>query len=123
MIDSGILYIENLKDKQDLGLEPIDAKTPVNIIVLNDTQMKEMMTTTPIDVFKKTIQDLPKVQVDALVEFAIDNQYVDSAKCTFIRQLTGKDIYKAISQREEDKVAEERERKRQEAAKAEGRRI
>jgi hypothetical protein len=80
------------------------------------------MTSTPIDVFKKEILNVPRVQVDALIEYSIDHQLVDSAKCTFLKELTGKDIFKAISVREEDRLIEERERKRQEYAASEGRR-
>lgn len=122
MIDSGMLYIEDMQDKKDLGIEPIDAETPVNIIVLSDKRIEELMTSTPIDVFKKEILNVPRVQVDALIEYSIDHQLVDSAKCTFLKKLTGKDIFKAISVREEDRLIEERERKRQEYAASEGRR-
>lgn len=113
MIDSGILYIENLQDKIDLGIEPFGVKEPVNIIVLEDKQIENLMTITPIDVFKVEIQKLSKVQVDNLIQYAIRNQLVDSAKCSFLKQLTGKDIFKAISMIEEDRLAEEREKKKQ----------
>lgn len=122
MIDSGILYIEDMQDKKDLGIEPIDADTPVNIIVLSTQRIEELMKTTPIDVFKREVGNLPRVQVDNLIEYSIEHQLVDSAKCTFLKQLTGKDIFKAISAREEDRLIEERERKRQEYAASEGRR-
>lgn len=122
MIETGILYIENMQDKIDLGIEPYDAKTPVNIIVLNDKQIEELMTTTPIDVFKCEMKKLSKVQVDNLIEYAIEHQLVDSAKCSFLKLMTGKDIFKAISQKEEDKMLLEREKQYQERLRVEGRR-
>lgn len=122
MIDTGILYIEDMQDKKDLGIEPLDADKPVNIIVLTDQRIEELMTSTPIDVFKIEVQSIPRVQVDNLIEYSIEHQLVDSAKCTFLKQLTGKDIFKAISTREEDRLIEEKERKRQENAASEGRR-
>ena len=37
MFRQGMLYIDNMKDKQDLGLEPMEATEPTNIIALNAT--------------------------------------------------------------------------------------
>jgi hypothetical protein len=44
MIDRGILYIPDMKDKIDLGLEPEDATEPENIIVLSDLQINNLLT-------------------------------------------------------------------------------
>ena len=104
MIESGILYIENLQDKIDLGIEPYGTDKPVNIIVLSDKRMEELMTTIPLEVFKEEMQQLPRVQVDNLIEYAINNKKVDSAKCAFLKSLTGKDIFKAIAAREDDEA-------------------
>lgn len=104
MIESGILYIENLQDKINLGIEPYGTDKPVNIIVLSDKRMEELMTTIPLEVFKEEMQQLPRVQVDNLIEYAINNKKVDSAKCAFLKSLTGKDIFKAIAAREDDEA-------------------
>ena len=52
LFSTGYLYIENLQDKIDLGLEPEGVKEPVNIINLDAKKMEEMWKTLPIDVFK-----------------------------------------------------------------------
>lgn len=122
MIESGVLYIMDLKDKQDLGLEPINVNEPVNIKALTEQDMKNLWGAAPISVFKKEIVSLPRVQVDSLVEYAIQNKIVDSEKCSFIKDLTHKDILGAISAIEEDEKEEERVRRRQEAYASEGRR-
>lgn len=119
MIDQGLLYIENMKDKKDLGLEPQEATIPVNIIALTPAQMEDLLKNKPIDVFKKELSKLPDAQIDNLIDYAITNKIVDSAKCTLLKQVTGRDILKAISRKEEIE-AEERAEK---AARAEGRRI
>ena len=122
MIDTGILYIENMKDKKDLGLEPQEATEPVNIKALSEIQMKNLLTKTPISVFKKEVQDLPMIQVDNLIDYAISNKITDAEKCSFLKQLTKKDILAAISAEEDDKAAEERERAKREMYAQEGRR-
>ena len=51
MIDRGILYIEDMQDKIDLGLEEEGTTEPPNIVVLTDKQIETLLTTSPIDVF------------------------------------------------------------------------
>lgn len=122
MIESGILYIADMKDKQDLGLEPLEAKEPVNIIALTEIQMKNLLTSTPLTVFKKEVQALPKVQVDNLIEYAIQNKLTNSEKCSFLKALTKKDILAAISAKEDDERQEARERAKRASYAEEGRR-
>lgn len=101
MIDSGILYIESMKDKQDLGLEDIDSTKPTNIIALSTADMERLLKETPLVVFKKEVANLPAVQVDSLIEYAVENKIANVEKCTFLKELTKKDVLKAISNREE----------------------
>lgn len=102
LIDSGILYIESMQDKIDLGLEPADAKQPVNIVVLNDTKMKNLLCNVPLIVFKREVGELSKVQINNLIDYAIDNKIMNMDKCKFLKELTGRDIISAIQAREED---------------------
>lgn len=101
MIEDGTLYIENLKDKIDLGLEPLNATEPINIIVLSDKQKEEYLTKLPFEVFKKELEKLTNTQIDNLIQFAIEKRLIDSEKCRYLKKLTGKDILVAISRREE----------------------
>ena len=124
MIESGVLYINNLQDKKDLGLEPQEVDQPVNIIALTELQMQNLLKNVPLSVFKKEIENLPRVQVDNLIEYAVQNKIVDMDKCEYLHRVTGKDIITAIKAKEEDKKADERERRRKEAYnREEGRRI
>lgn len=111
MIDRGILYIEDMKDKIDLGLEPEGAEEPENIIVLKDNQIKELLTTTPFIVFKKEIEKLTQTQVREIVNYAIANELVDVNKVSYLKDLTGLDIMKSISINHDIKKAEEEEAK------------
>ena len=112
MFDSGILYIESMKDKIDLGLEPADAKEPVNIIVLTEKDMDYLLKEAPLDEFKKKLCAVPQMQVDNLIEYAVHNELVDMDKVNFIKVLTkGKDILTGIKKKRDVEEAEERERK------------
>ena len=108
MIQSGILYIENMQDKIDLGLEPVGATTPTNIIVFTEKDMEMLLNSIPLDVFKKRVTEAPKMQVDNLIDYAIEHEIVDMEKIDFLKKLTNRDILKAISSKREDKEADER---------------
>lgn len=110
MIDSGILYIKDMKTKQDLGLEPLNATRPVNIIALTQEDMNRLWNDVNIDEFAREVSDLPKVQVDNLIEYAVDTRTVDANKAQFLKNLTGKDILATIARDQEVEEAEKRER-------------
>ena len=103
MIDTGMLYIEDLEVKKELGLEPEDATEPVNIIVLNDNDMKRMMTAMPQFEFDAKLKTLNYEQMLALADFAIKNELGDFGKCDAIEKACGKDILTAIKLNREDK--------------------
>lgn len=105
MIDSGMLYIEDMAVKKELGLEPEDAKEPVNIIVLSDKEMRHYMVTMPLAQFKEKVAELRKEQLETLVDFAIENRLADIDKAKYIKELCGKDIVRAIQLNDLDKEA------------------
>ena len=92
----GILYIENMKDKQDLGLEPEDATEPENIIVLNDGQMRRYLTVAPVNELKDVLEKLSPESKNELANYAIENDISDYQKVQLIKESTGIDILKAI---------------------------
>lgn len=108
MFTSGILYIDNLQDKIDLGLEPADTTEPVNIVLLDEKKMENLLKNVPLSVFKTEVSQLTRVQVDSLITYAINKQLIDPAKCSWLKDLTGKDILKAISQKEDMLKAEKK---------------
>ena len=103
MIDTGMLYIEGLEVKKELGLEPEDATEPVNIIVLSDNDMKRMMTAMPQFEFDAKLKTLNYEQMLALADFAIKNELGDFGKCDAVKKACGKDILTAIKLNREDK--------------------
>lgn len=103
MIDTGMLYIEDLEIKKELGLEPEDAKEPVNIILLTDAEKKRMMTVLPLIEFKAKLKTLGYEQLQDLADYAIENELGDYQKSEAIKAVCGKDILTAIRLNREDK--------------------
>ena len=98
MFKEGMLSIESMQDKIDLGLEPEGTKedSPVNIIILNDSQKKRYLTVLPISEFKQELEKLPYEQINSLVDYAIEKELTDMDKCDILKEKTGIDIIRAI---------------------------
>lgn len=103
MIDNGILFIEDMEVKKELGLEPEDATEPVNIIVLDDKKMRQFMVSMPLADFKEKISELSYEQVQILADYAIQNRLGDIDKTSIIKKICGKDIIRAIQLNDLDK--------------------
>lgn len=103
MIETGMLYIQDLEVKKQLGLEPEDATEPVNIIVLDEKQKRHYMVTMNLKDFKEKIAELKHEQLQSLADFAINNRLGDMDKSNAIRDICGKDIIRAIQLNDQNK--------------------
>lgn len=103
MIETGMLYIEDLQTKKDLGLEPEDAVEPVNIKPLTDKEMRTYMVSMPLATFKEKIAELKYEQIQNIADFAIKNRLADFDKASYIKKICGKDIIRAIQLNDLDK--------------------
>ena len=110
MIDRGILYIADMKDKIDLGLEPYGAEKPENIRVFTPTELDNLLRNVPFVVFKKEIEGVGEVQLREMVNYAIANRIVDIEKANLLYELTDLDIIKSITKAQDIERAEAVER-------------
>ena len=63
LFEQGLLYIEDMETKKDLGLEPLDAKEPTNIIIPDDKVVKRLLTVAPVSELKAYLKKLPAEQI------------------------------------------------------------
>lgn len=103
MIDTGMLYIEDMNVKKELGIEPEDAIAPVNVIVLSEADKKRYLTVMPLKEFKIQVAKLNKEQIDILVDYAIANHYADFDKTKVLKEISGRDIIQTIRLSEQNK--------------------
>ena len=100
MIDTCMLYIEDMEEKKKLGIEPEDVTEPVNVIVLKENDMKKYMTMYSAEKFREEIKKLSVEQIDALADYAIEHEIADFEKSEIIKKalskLYNKDVIKAI---------------------------
>lgn len=123
MIDMGILYIESMEDKIDLGLEEPGTTEPTNIKVLTDAQKATLLKADTVDEFIKHLEGYTTEQVLTLVDYAVDNKITNIEKANILKELTGKDIISIIAKRraeeEQDKEIARREAEAERAAEGE----
>lgn len=96
MIDTGMLYIEDMAAKKKLGIEPEDATEPVNVIVLSDVEKKKYLKDYSVEKFKENIKKLSREQILDLADYAIEHKIADFDKAEVITKLCGKDIIQGI---------------------------
>lgn len=96
MIDQGMLYIEDMPAKQELGIEPAEATEPVNIIVLSDKERRRYLVNFSQKEFEEKVSKLSLEQVRMLADYAIENRITDYDKAEFLKKICEKDIIQAI---------------------------
>ena len=101
---NGILGIDDMEVKIALGLEPEDAKEPVNIITLNDEQRKRYLKVMPVAEFRQKVKELPIEQINELAAYAIANEIMDYDKSEIIQQYVDVDIMRAIKLNRDDQA-------------------
>lgn len=98
MLTSGILYIEDMQVKKDLGLEPETATEPQNIIVLTEKDKRYYMSSDLSLVgFKEKIKKLSMEQIYELCNYAINNKLLDVEKAKVLKEVCGRDIIAAVN--------------------------
>lgn len=92
----------------ELGLQEEDGSN--KIIILSDDDMRKLMNeTTTISAFRKKISELPKEQVNELVDYCVENKILNYEKTDILKSKTGKDIHSMIRLRQanEEETSEE----------------
>ena len=97
MFKTGILYIKDMQDKIDLGLEPEGATKPENIIILTDEEKKEWLSSKKQAWELKTmLEKLSHESRKDFCDFVIENELLEGKKAEVIKEVCGVDIVRAI---------------------------
>ena len=91
-----------------LGLQEEDGSN--KIIILSDEDKKKLMSdVTTVANFRKKVSELPKEQINELVDYCVDNKILNYEKVDILKSKTGKDILSMVRLREADKEEESKE--------------
>ena len=100
----GILYIEDMDFKIELGLEEPETKAPTKIIPMDEKYLERIMKRMPIAEMKQTIKKMSRDQLQELIIYASSQNDIQLDRISAIKELTGTDLFEVIKlkrQREE----------------------
>lgn len=104
---NGLLYIEDMEFKKEIGLEPEDATTPKNILRLDEKELQSMLSpSTPAWEFENKLLALSREQRKFVIDYAIENELFDSKKADVFTKVCNVDILRAISLKKANDSAE-----------------
>lgn len=106
LLRQGILYIDDLDVKIELGLEEESAREPgaqLNIQLLKDEEMNRLLNIVPIYDFKAKVKELKKEQLQTLVDYAVTHEITNFEKCEYLKELTGQDIIRTVQLNHDEK--------------------
>ena len=96
MFKQGLLYIDDMDFKIELGLEEEGTKAPTNVIPMDEKYMSRVLKLMPIAEMKKAISAMNHNQKRELIDFASEQNDISFDRMDVIKKLTGIDVVKVI---------------------------
>ena len=96
MFKNGILYIDDMDFKIELGLEAEGAKAPTAIIPVDEKYLERVLKRMPVSEMKQVIKTMNDNQRRELIDYASSQNDIQLDRLTALKELTGTDLFKVI---------------------------
>ena len=96
MFKNGILYIEDMDFKIELGLEEEGAKTPTAIIPVDERYLERVLKRMPLVEMKKVVKEMNDNQRRELVDYAAEQNDIQLDRISALKDIIGIDLFKVI---------------------------
>ena len=96
MFKEGLLYIDDMDFKIELGLEEEGTTKPENIIPIDEKYLIRVLKNMPIAEMKMAVAKMNDNQKRELVDFASEQNDISFDRMDVIKKLTGIDVVKII---------------------------
>ena len=96
MFKKGMLYIDDMDFKIELGLEEEGTKTPTAIIPVDAKYLERVLKRMPVREMKEVIKAMNDVQKRELVDYAAEQNDIQLDRINAIKELTGIDLLRVI---------------------------
>lgn len=96
MFKNGILYIDDMDFKIELGLEPEGAKAPELIIPVDEKYLERILKRMPIVEMKQAIKSMNENQRREMIDYACGQNDIQLDRLNAIKDITGIDLFKVI---------------------------
>jgi hypothetical protein len=104
MFKNGMLYIEDMDFKIELGLEEEGVETPTAIIPVDEKYLERVLKRMPLFEMKAALKAMNNEQRYEMIEYASEQSDIQIDRIQAIKEITGTDLFKVIElkrQREE----------------------
>lgn len=96
MVKEGMLYIDDMEVKKEIGIEEEDASEP-SLILLDEKQLERYWKNMPIAQFKLETKKLTKSQLTSLARYAMAHGDLGTIeKANYLTEISGFQILKGI---------------------------
>ena len=96
MFKKGMLYIDDMDFKIELGLEEEGTKAPTAIIPVDEKYLERVLKRMPLREMKEAIKAMNDNQKRELVDYATEQNDIQLDRINAIKELTGIDLFKVI---------------------------
>lgn len=96
MFRQGILYIDDMPLKIELGLEEEGTKVPTDVIELNDKYLNRVAKLMPIMEMKQVIEKMNENQRQEVIDYIIKQSDISFDRLEAVKKITGVDVIKII---------------------------
>lgn len=96
MFKQGLLYIDDMDFKIELGLEAEGTKEPTEVIPVDEKYLNRVLRLMPIAEMKKAIEAMNDNQIRELVDYAAGMDGIQFDRMDVLKKMTGIDIVKMI---------------------------
>lgn len=96
MFKKGILYMDDMDFKIELGLEPEGTTKPTEIIPVDEKYLHRVLKLMPISEMKAAVAKMSDNQKKELLDFTVEQNDIQLDRLNVIKELTGIDVLKVI---------------------------
>lgn len=96
MFRQGILYIDDMPLKIELGLEEEGTKVPTDVIEVNDKYLNRVAKLMPIMEMKQVIEKMNENQRQEVIDYIIKQSDISFDRLEAVKKITGVDVIKII---------------------------
>ena len=96
MFREGILYIDDMDFKIELGLEAPGATVPTDLIPVDEKYLNRVLKLMPVAEMKRAIRQMSENQLEDLINYAAEQNDLQMERINAIKDVTGTDLFKVI---------------------------
>ena len=96
MFKNGMLYIDDMEFKIELGLEEEGATQPTAIIPVDEKYLERVLKRMPVREMKEVVKAMNDNQKRELIDYATEQNDIQLDRINAIKEVTGIDLFKVI---------------------------